>query len=450
LYPWTIAEIARECIAYSNEYRGNGKVDDHQLERLARLAVNLTDPFATEAGQPDAADSMIVRYAYQQRTFTSFSPLDELARLVTVCGGVDGTYDDLDLEIVTTEIWTQILGMPLETFARAGFAILALARTGDGQFDPAWTADPNLGQYGVTAEQLLHVFHHFMAAEIADLKVCSAADRHEDPALRRLDFNPLVVAPFVGLGGGRYVAPSMHLAEQRLSLNAIYYLGLDYFKHSKADQGRFTSDIGKLIEAYVGRQLGQLSYDALVPEQVYGPRKQQGKTCDWVLAVSGTSTVFEVKAARIARPGRLNYPAHLRDMHADVGKALEMQIPVTVRLIQDGDPAFEGFDLPTDVLSAVVTAEPHLMINSPHYRSKLPDPGCPYVVLSLSDLERFVAAVLAGVEARGLMRSLTSSSDQPESVIATAAEAFDASGRPENPLLSDAFDQITAVLRSGQ
>jgi hypothetical protein len=440
-----VASIARECIAYSNEHRGDGPVSDRDLIRLRDLGVSLRDPYADDTGKPDALDSMLVRYLYEQVPFRSHQPFGELARLVLVCQGDDAYHTALGLKVVTKQFWTDLLGMPLATYVRAGFVVLSLARRHEGWFDPAWLADPGLERYGLDPEQVLHVFHQFMAAELADLKVRAAADRSPDPALRRLDFNPLAESPFVGLGAGRYVAPSMHLVEQRLSLSAIYYLTQKRFRNQEPLKNWFMSDLGKLIEAYVGRQLDQLPHDALVPEQQYGPKKRRGKTCDWVLAISGISTIFESKAARIALPGRLGYPAHLADMRADVGHALERQIPVTAELIRAGDPAYAGHNLPTDTYAVVVTAEPNLMINSDQYRNALPDPGCPYVVLSLRELEWFVATVLAGVDAGDLVRALTASRSLAESVMIAAVRAVGVETVPPNPLLSRAFDQAVGA-----
>jgi hypothetical protein len=36
-----------------------------------------------------------------------------------------------------------------------------------------------------------------------------------------LNFNPLVATPFMSLGEGLYVAPSMHLAAQHISLTSL-------------------------------------------------------------------------------------------------------------------------------------------------------------------------------------------------------------------------------------
>jgi hypothetical protein len=411
--PWIGAMLARECIAYSNEYRG-GRVTATAMSRLGRLGLNLADPVVTDTSA-GAIDSMTVRYVYQQGPFTTFQPFGELARLIAVCDHTDAQYAELGLEVIREQTWVELLGMPLKVFARAAFAIMALARRSDGQFDPAMLANPDLARLGVTTEQALHVFHQLLARELADLRPLCAADRASDPAMRRLDFNPLVATPFVGLGGGRYLAPSAHLVEQRLGLAAIYYLGITKYRT------KFARDLGKLVEAYVGRQLAQLDHDALVAERPYGKPGKGGMTCDRVLSLGGATIIVEAKAARIRREGQLGFTAYIDAVKRDVGDSLAKQVPVTVDLIRSGDAVFADIDLPTDIHAIVVTAEPFPMVNSEFYRGQLTEPGCPYTVLSLGELEWFVATVLAGVDGSNLIRALTSATARAESVMAEAA-----------------------------
>ncbi|MEU7823087.1 hypothetical protein [Catellatospora sp. NPDC049133] len=434
--PWSIASLARECIAYSGPSQ-TGRITGAGLVRLGQLDLNQADPILTDV-TPAAADSLAVRYLYQQVPFGAFQPLAELARLVAVCDHADADYAALDLEVIREQTWVDLLGMPLRTFVRAAFVVFSLARQANGVFDPAQLADPDLTRFGVTAEQALHVFHNMLAAELPALQQRCAADRASDPAMRRLDFNPLASTPFVGLGGGRYVAPSMHLVEKRISLTAIYHLGVAKYRT------KFARDLGKLTEAYVGRQLDQLSHDALVPEQPYGSRKNRGKTCDWVLSMGGIATIVECKSARVPLYGQRDFDSHLAAVGRDVGASLAGQVPVTAELIRSGDAVFSGFDLPTDVCAIVVTADPFLMVNSEFYRSQLPDPGCPHAVLSLGEVEWFVATVLAGADAGSLIRELTNTQVRVESVLAAASRRSGVD-HPVNPLLMATFDQMLTI-----
>lgn len=434
--PWTAASLARESVAYGNAWR-SARVTAKALARLGWLGLYQADPVVAD-GASSALDSAVVRYIYQQVPFTRFQPLPELARLIAVCERTDAEYAALGLEVIAEQTWIDLLGMPLRAFARAAFVVFSLARRNDGIVDPAAFADPDLARFGLTSDQVIRVFHEFLAGELAELKPLCARGRHADPAMRRLDFNPLVAMPFVGLGGGRYVAPSIHLVEQRLSLTAIYYLGVTKYRT------KFARDLGKLIEDYVGRQLGQLGAGQLIGEQPYGKPGKGGKTCDWLLALAQLTAIFETKAARIPLPGQQDFPAYLAAVNRDVGDSLAKQIPVTLGLIRDGDPMFAGYDLPSEVHAFVVTAEPFLMVTSEFYRTQLPDPGCPYAVLSLGELEWFVAAVLAGADPSELVRTLTGATVIPESVMAEAA-ARAGSDRPVNPLLERTFDDLVAV-----
>jgi hypothetical protein len=435
--PWNIALIARECIAYSNEHRRGGPVTDRDLKRLRELTRELDDPYADSKFDADAWESLKVRYSYLQIPFQTHQPLSELSRLLSVCGGDDAYYSRLGLEVVTANLWSNLIGMPLATFAKAGFVIVSLARTNHGRFDAAELIDAQLKRYGVSATQVMHVFNTYFGAELGDLRIRAAADRNTVPSLRRLDTNPLLERPFVRLDDGQYIAPSMHLAESRLSLSAIYYIGIQAFGEA------FARDMGKLIEAYVGRQLSQLDRVALLPEQPYGTRGHNGMTCDWILSIDGTTIIFEVKSARIAQQGRVGATEHFSDMRRDVGKALGKQIPITVGLIKDRTSVFAGFDLPTDIYGVVITAEPHLRINRQYYRDRLPDPGCPYVVLSLADLEWFVASLRAGLDPTLLIRELTSSTYDLQEVISEVATSAGIREIPPNPLVISVAEEVS-------
>jgi hypothetical protein len=208
----------------------------------------------------------------------------------------------------------------------------------------------------------------------------------------------------------------------------------------------FARDMGKLVEAYVGRQLAQLDHDVLIPELRYG--KGGGRrTCDWVLSIGGLTIVFEVKAARIAHRSRLGAKEHVADMLDDVGKALKKQLPATVKLIRDPTSVYAGYELPSEVCAVVVTAEPHLRINRRYYRGLLPDPGVPYVVLSLADLEWLIAAALAGMDMPTIVRELTTSETDPQELMSDAADEAGVRISPNPMMLWRAIEEVAPSRR---
>jgi hypothetical protein len=240
------------------------------------------------------------------------------------------------------------------------------------------------------------VFGRVFAAEFVDLKQRARAARNPDPLLQRLDVNPLMETPFVAMPDGRYLAPSMHLVARRLSPASLYYLALD------RSGVAFCEDLGAVTEAYVGEQLNLVDTDLVLHDVTYARR---ANAADYVVAVPGLTLVIEVKSARVARLGRLDQQGYLDDLNKDVGKALT-QIERTGQMIRDGHPAFASVDPTQEIRGIVVTAEPHYMLNSPFYRSQIPDPGFPTVILSLSELEHAVAVAHAG-NPTGLLTALT-------------------------------------------
>jgi hypothetical protein len=423
--------IARENLAYGNEYRGGPRVTDSDLRRMREVGLNLTDPFVDEVGKPHAMDSIIVRYAFQQAPYRC-DPFAEIARILAV---LDRDYSSMTLEKVSND-WESLLGLPLEKFVKAAFLILTCALFAGGRFDPAELADPKFESYGVTSAEVLGVFHRYFAAALPDLRERARADRHLDERLRRLDFNPLAETPYVDMGDGRYLAPSMHLATQRISLASLYFIGTTKWEYA------FSRDLGKIIEAYVGDQLRLLDPPAVVTgECSYKIKKDKLPMADFVLRLDGVTVVFEVKSARVAHKARLAFDDYRDDFKRDVSDALGRQIKTTVDLIRTRKiSGFVDLRLPMDICGVVVTAEPHYMINSAAYRQRLPDPGCPFAVVSLGELERLIAAAQAG-DAAELFRAVTKRGNDVMNVIAQHTQKLGVEVEP-NSLLDAAFSRL--------
>lgn len=427
--PWLISAIARENLAYGNEHRGGPHVTDSDLRRMREVGLTLIDPFVDEMGQPDAMDSVIVRYVFQQASYRC-DPFAEIARILAV---LDRDYSSMTLEVVSDD-WEPLLGLPLEKFVKAAFVILVYAQFAGGQFDPAALADPTLESYGITSAEVLGVFYRYFAAELPDLQKRARADRHVDERLRRLDFNPLVEKPYVDMGDGRYLAPSMHLAAQRISLASLYFIGRTQWKDA------FSRDLGKIIEAYVGDQLRLLDSAVMTGERSYKIKKNTLMTADFMLKLDGLTVVVEVKSARVAHDSRLAFDAYLADFDVDVSKALGKQIKTTVDLIRAKHGVFTDLHLPADICGVVVTAESHYMINSAAYRQRLPDPGCPFAVVSLGELERLIAAAQAG-DTADLFRAVTKGDNDVMNVIGQHAQKLGVELEP-NSLLDAAFSRL--------
>lgn len=331
IYPWVVAAAARENIAFGNEYRSEEPVTDADLGRLRNIYTNLHDRFvaASEGGVPDVLDSFLVRLAYEQFPY-QHSRYEDMSRILLL---FDRNYTGLGCQVLSLVAWKRLLGLPLDTFMRAGFFILVGAQKNDGWFDPGWLRQSNLvpalERLKLTADDVLTALHHGFGTTFDSVRQRVIEHRHRDPLMRRFDFNPLVETPLVRMPDGRYLAPSLHFVAQRLSPASLYYVGLGLGPQE------FSSDLGIVTEHYVGEQLNLVDTEIVLHDVEYKP----GQRCaDYIVVLPGVTLVIEVKSARIAHPGRLDQQGYLDDLNKDVGKALK-QIRRTVELLRSGHRA---------------------------------------------------------------------------------------------------------------
>jgi hypothetical protein len=435
-YPWITSMLARENIAYSNEHRRSTKVTDKFIRQVHNTGLNLRDPFIEEVGTEGALDSWMVRTLYQQIPYQAFNPYAETARLLAVCGGDDQRYQALGLQTVSEQAWTDALGMPLIDFVRTAFTVTSIAQMNGGCITPATVNQAELDSVNVSKDDMLHVLHGFMAADLPELRDRAKSGRNANPDLRHLDFNPLVGTPFVGLGDGRYVAPVWEWAQNRTSLFALHFAVKDAFGKE------FPSEFGSLVESYVGDQLRQVT-SSPIGEQPYG-RKNGLRTCDWVVPLGTTTLVIEVKTALLAHSAKLDVHQHIAALESRIGKALN-QIRITAELIKSDNPVFAEHHLPKNTFGIVITADHYFTANSDHYREPLPDPGMPYAVMTLQELEWFVATLLSGVEPAAILKRLSSGATSPEAEFTAAAGEAGIEIAP-NPLVDSHFDLMFAGL----
>lgn len=379
--PWVLAGIARESLAYGNEHR-TAPVTHKALAALHDTYMNLADPVLIQDGF-DHRD-LFLRVIYEQVDWQG-AGYPEMARI----GALFDRDFDAEYEVLTRQAVADLLGADARTYFGAALIFTTSAQHNQGRMDLSWLAQPQFAPVvAVIPETVLRDI--FLRAFAATREVVAARcreRRNAEPELRKYDINPLVATPFVGMGGEAYLAPATKLVADRASLAAVYHLGLAKW------QDAFTRDLGRLVEAYAGEQLGLVPGGTLTPERPYG-RGSGSRTVDWILVLPRVVVLVEVKSARVAQPGRTGLTEFVADVKRDVGKGLG-QIATTARLITDGDPVMD--DVPKDrpLRGIVVTAEPHHLINAPEYREELPDPTVPSAVLSLEELENAVTITLA-------------------------------------------------------
>src|SRR5664280_3791077 len=183
-------------------------------------------------------------------------------------------------------------------------------------------------------------------------------------ARRKLDRSPGDVCPSAGIA----------------QLSTVYHLGQERWGDA------FTRDLGLVMQAYVGEQFNLMHPEGVLPDVEYRPSQ---RAVDFVIVLPDIVLLVEVKSARVAVPGRLNLGSFVRDVERDVGKAFR-QISHTSRLITDGHQAFASVPPNRPLRGAVITAEPHHLINATAIRANLPQPAVPTVVLGLGEFEELI------------------------------------------------------------
>jgi hypothetical protein len=142
---------------------------------------------------------------------------------------------------------------------------------------------------------------------------------------------------------------------------------------------------------------------------------------------------------------KLDFDQYTAAMKRDIGKALGTQLGATTELIRSDHKVFTDVQLSKDIYGMVVTAEQFFNANSQRVREVLAkegcDPGIPYIVLSLAELEAFVDCVLAGANPRVLIRRLSTLQGIPRNEMAHYRTLRNLNPEP-NPLIARHFERI--------
>lgn len=443
-YPWLLSEAARECLD-QDAYRGillpapSAFMDD-----LLETGFNLWESGLDADDIQQAIYDMGTRRSFQQFFFASHQPLAELGRLAGAFEGGDPYYQSLNMKGISEQTIIDVLDMPLDTFVRTALLINFLAGSTKGQIRLSQIDKGAVEAVGISFENFASVLTEFMAGELDELRRRAGEDRNTEPALRNLDLNPLMDKPYVHLEGDWYVAPVKAFASNRIGTVALKFKARDRLDSRRYDQ--FSSDLGTLIEKYVGRQLRQIPSAAVHEERKHGDRKgKQGDTCDWILVVGGITVIIEVKLGSIKHAAKLSFNEFIKVVKRDIGKALGTQIPVTADLIRNGDKAFADLHFPKTLYGIVVTLDKYYTANSELVREKLKDaglePGLPYAVLSLQELEFFVASVLAGADPVELITRFCTGNEIPQNDMSRYCQENGLEPGPD-PLINRHFESV--------
>lgn len=381
---WSLAAVAKAAIVAGNDHRSRA-VTQLDLEQMCEAFINVEEPFTHEPNAPGSLAAFLIRTAYEQFP-SQLSVFEELARTQALLADAAS---ETAQDVITPGFWDGALGCSLTDFVGVGLLLNIGALKNVGYYDPGWLSQPN---FGPVLEHLPKsviepvAARHFLATREMFRRT---ADIHrvEDRSLRRFEFNPLAVHPFVEQPDGRYIGPSPRYALTRTSPTGLYYIGLEHGGTA------FTQALGAVFEQYVGEQLGLLRPELALHDVEY---ERGHKTADWIVVLPKAVLVVEVKATPLTAAARVGTERLAEDLDRTPGHAIK-QIDHTSVLIKNRHRALR--DVPTDrpIVGLVVTLEPYFQCDSDLVWTR-PDSETPIMLAASRELEALVTIVDTGVD----------------------------------------------------
>ncbi|MEU1601563.1 hypothetical protein ABZ468_55280 [Streptomyces sp. NPDC005708] len=389
--PWALADVAWVSLTRGNEYRGR-PATDADLKEILNYYFALDEPMRREpVGQ--RLEGFLLRLAGQQLVWQE-PEFPELARTLAL---LQQTAPTKHLEVIEPGWDKRLLGCSLADYVGVAQLLFGAATTMKGRFDPQWLAS-DLDDFEdlTTPDNLAAVIdRHFAtsAERLRDEEVAAAALARADgkpaldPVLRRFSYNPLRGKPVVtGYGPGSLV-PVPAAVVAKASCSGLYYTGLEGLGTA------FTRDLGELFEQYIGRQLRLLPDADVHPEVVYIENKSERKSVDWFVVFDDLVLLVEVKSGLQLRLGPKDFATELSKK---LEKALK-QIDRTVALVKEGRTEFAHIPVDRPILGMVVTMDVYHMVNSPEFRSALPETTVPATITAIGELEDAVTVTDASL-----------------------------------------------------
>lgn len=381
--PWVLAEVARVSLVRGTEFYRQPATDRDLLDCCAAYQA-LRDPELGVKRELQTVGHFLLRMGGQQLIFPQ-SYAHDLARTVAL---LEQTQPTKAPRIATPGWPERLLGCSLREYVGAAILLYAGAVKHEGRFDPETLSLPESEEITreISADTLRRVIGDNYMADRDRFKVMqSEAERRTgapDAQYRRFGFNPLSSKPVVAGVTDELLIPVPAYLLRKASPLGIYYAGMTQWG------GTFTTDLGYLFEAYVGRQL-QLLRDAIVlPEIVYGRRKGEASV-DWIVIFDDCVLLVEVKSTRPTEHVRLADDG-LEDALAKVREGVD-QLNKSAALIRDHTAGFEDIPIDRPMIGLVVTMEPFYTVDAPFTRSSyLPQCDIPYRTCSAAELEHLV------------------------------------------------------------
>ena len=384
--PWALAEIARVSLIYGTEFNRAEATHDDLLACYAAYN-GFIDPKLKD-GTAEGLAGFLLRMSAEQLPMQQ-SGYGDYGRTPAML--LQTPWPDTYTPKVMSAGWdVELLGCTVvEYVAAASLLDTSASVPGNfGRFDLDWLTQPNFAPITdeVSSDVLGEVIGRQYVESRERLKLRQAdvqARLAPVPAEhRRFGFNPLTARPVVAGLHDDLLIPVPALVTRKASPLGVYFEGLQKWGTA------FTTDLGHLFEAYIGRQLRLLA-DATVHGEIrYGPRSSD-LSVDWIAVFDSCLVLVEAKSCGPTEAIRVGADTASEHITGKLGRAVE-QLNITARHIRDRTPGFESIPDDRPILGLVATLDPFHGVNSPLIGDVLPASGIPYMVCSASDVEQWV------------------------------------------------------------
>ncbi|MER8036604.1 hypothetical protein [Streptomyces hydrogenans] len=394
--PWALADAAWISLALGQELN-RAPAQPRDLGQILGFYLALDDPFYQESPE-EKLTRLLLRVAGQQFIWQ----VDEYSELSRAVALLTQTSTPEPLKVIDSDWAQDVLGCSVPDYVGLARYVWATA-TGHpvpefkGRFIPDMMLAPadhsGFSTLRSAADATAVLERHFVT-DAPRLRATYPAS--PDPLLRRYGHNPLRTTPLVAGFGEGYLVPVPAAVLSKASLLGLYYTGGEANLTSRGKA--FTNDLGKLFEAYVGRQLDLLDNATVHPEiEWQGEKKGEGgKSVDWIVVFPDLVLLVEVKSARPNADLRLGAENYAEKLARTPGEAFP-QIERTDRLIAEGNSAFAQIPAHLPRRGMVITMEPFHLLNTAELRvgiERTPNPvtgeTIPITTASIFELEHAV------------------------------------------------------------
>lgn len=288
--PWGLADVARVSLAFGPERKRFSPTYEDLLGCLVRY--NSLGHRGLEEQEPGAVSHMFLQLAFSQfQHQRNIGPMT--GRSIALLDQTEPA-DPAAMEVLKGAWQQDLLGCSLVEFVGVTQLLMAAAAPNNGRFDPAWMErdDDDLKSLSGVFDPAVtrHALRTHLVAEADSFRARDSAPPSID---RRFTFSPLLDTPVVAGLGADLLMPVPDFLAWKPTPSGLSYAGMAKWGEA------FARDLGRLFEAYVGRLLRLVEGVVLYPEISYRmPRKQSGKSVDWIVVFPGLVLLVEAKARR--------------------------------------------------------------------------------------------------------------------------------------------------------